>query len=231
MWNVGPAASARAHLQPTGRILGAQDREDAVVRMCTGPELTRRGRHRLLRVVDDPQRREVALKLVLEVIRLESDGSGEDASQRRREFRHRPVVIPPSGLQIRRVRRPSIAPESGSEVQGLLQIADGPIAERCSQRLLAEREVHQPAHDRAGLADGALLLGGQVEEGPRGIVDARDQGLGDAVTGYHEEADVLAGGADIVHDANLSGSLPGCKRGDIDGRDGAPPVPAERHPD
>ncbi len=48
---------------------------------------------------------------------------------------------------------------------------------------------------------------------------------------YHEEADVLAGGADIVDDAHSSGSLPGRKGGDIDDRDGTPPIPAESHPD
>ena len=80
-----------------------------------------------------------------------------------------------------------------------------------------------------GLADGVLLLGGQVEEGPRGIVDARDQHLGDSVTGYHEEADVLAGGPDFVYDARSSQSLPVRKRGDIDDRDGTPPIPADRH--
>ena len=75
-------------------------------------------------------------------------------SQRCRKGRHRLVAGPPGRFQIGGIHRPSITEEPSPEIQRLLEIGDGFGAERCSQRLLAKGEVHEPAPDRTGFAKG-----------------------------------------------------------------------------
>ena len=229
--NVAPETVARAHLKAAGCVFGAKYGQHAIIRMRPGAQLPGRRRRKLLRVVDDPEGRKVSLELVLEEIRLQPQRSRENAPQRCREARHLIVVAAPSRFEVRRIRRPWIAKKSGPEIQRLLEIACGRLAERCRQRFCAVREVHQSARDETCFADSVLLFGRQVEKCPGGVVNSLCSGFGKAMAGDHEKADLLAGRTDRVDDAGLPGGFPGGERGDIDDRDRPPifRIPRECH--
>ena len=75
-------AVARLRLQASGRGLGAQDREEAVVRVHAGAQLAGLGRRHGLGVVDHPQRREVvAERRASKAFSGQSGGEREDRAQ------------------------------------------------------------------------------------------------------------------------------------------------------
>ena len=83
--HLDPLAGDRLHLEPAGRVVAAQDRQEAVVAMRAGAQLPRLGRRVGLRVVDDAQRRRELVEAVLEPVRRMAERLRDHAAQPPRE--------------------------------------------------------------------------------------------------------------------------------------------------
>ena len=108
--DVDPLARPRLHLEPAGRVLGAEDRHAAVVGVRAGAQLARLDLAVGRRVVDHAHARRVSAEGVLEPVLGEAEGEREQPPQ--------PLAEPGDGGEVLLEARPQLRGRAGQPKPG-----------------------------------------------------------------------------------------------------------------